>query len=817
MKHFDIMSQMTLKQKANFVSGHDYWHLESLPNFDLPEIMITDGPHGLRKKRSDKKTSDGIGLGNSIPATCFPPAATSSCSWDTSLLFEQGAAIGEECLTEKVSLLLGPGTNIKRSPIGGRNFEYFSEDPYLSGKCSIAFINGVQSKGIGTSLKHFACNSQEKYRMIINEVVDERALREIYLPAFEAAVKEAKPWSIMNSYNRINGVYASQNELLLHKILRGEWGFDGLVVTDWGASVDRIEGLKCGTDLEMPYSGPFNCDKIVAAVQNGELDEKILDERVDRVIDLIIKSQPALAQAHTYDPVAHNKLAQKIAEASMQLLKNDDNILPIREGQTIAVIGDMAKNPRYQGAGSSLINPTMLFPPYDELKSLGVDFVFSRGYESGTSTINQALLDEAIESAKNVDIVMVFVGLPEELESEGYDRSNIGIPQSHNVLIDSITNVNPNIVVVLFGGSVICMPWKNKVKGILNAGLGGQACGIAIANILTGKVNPCGKTTETYPNCFEDNSTYGNFPSFPVTAEHIESIYVGYRYYDTANKDVAFPFGFGLSYTTFEYSNIRLSDNRITENDNVVVTFSIRNSGQIDGFEIAQLYVSDKESTIFRPTKELRNFSKVFIKAGEEVEVSLRLTKRDFAFYNVNISDWCVESGDFEILIGSSSRDIHLNATLYVESTTACSIPDYRQVAPNYYTNITNLTRADFSKIYGELPPRELDPNRKIDMNSCLNDARHTKWGGRLCTFLENRLTGNGDDSEGSGRMLAAMMTEIPIRNFVSMSCGAFSPAQAEGLLMILNDDQSSLLGFGRIFLRLGSTLLKIPSLIKAI
>ena len=387
MKHPEIVKKMTLEQKAAFVSGYDYWHLEEAPELGLPKIMITDGPHGLRKQKGKDyvepegaaKTGGGIGLGNSVPTTCFPPAATSSCSWDPDLLVKEGEAMGQECLKEKVSTILGPGTNIKRSPVCGRNFEYFSEDPLLAGKCSAAIINGVQSKGVGTSLKHFACNSQEAFRMVLNEVIDERTIRETYLPAFEIAVKEAQPWTIMNSYNRINGVYASQNEWLQQQVLRGEWGFKGLLVTDWGASVDRIPGLKAGTDLEMPSSGPLNTTKIIAAVKDGSLEEAVLDERVDAVVDLIVKSKPALEKTHTFDPVEHHKIAQEIAEGSMVLLKNDDNILPLKAGQKVAVIGEMAKAPRYQGAGSSVINPTMLSNAYEELEKLGVDMTYAQG------------------------------------------------------------------------------------------------------------------------------------------------------------------------------------------------------------------------------------------------------------------------------------------------------------------------------------------------------------------------------------------------------------------------------------------------------
>lgn len=832
MKHSEIVGKMSLEQKATFVSGYDYWHLEEAPELGLPKICITDGPHGLRKAKGkdyvpeegEAKSSGGIGLGNSVPTTCFPPAATSSCSWDDDLLFEEGVAMAEECLKEKVSVILGPGTNIKRAPTCGRNFEYFSEDPLLAGKCSAAIINGVQSKGVGTSLKHFACNSQEAFRMVLNEVIDERTMREIYFPAFEIAVKEAQPWTIMNSYNRINGVYASQNEWMQQQVLRKEWGFKGLIVTDWGASVDRVDGVKAGTDLEMPSSGNLNAKKIVAAVKDGTLDEAILDERVDTVVDLILKSKPALEKTHTYDKKAHHKIAQKIAEGSMVLLKNDDSILPLQAGQKVAVIGEMAKAPRFQGAGSSVINPTMLSNAYDELVELGVDVTYAQGYyksagtkkEQKTRMTEAQLTEEAVNVAKNADVAIVFAGLTEDFEGEGYDRETINMPPNHNKLISDVAAANPNTIVVLAGGSVVLMPWLSEVKGLLNSGLGGQAAGAAVANILTGKVNPSGKTSETYPVSFEANPTFGNYPGGPVTSEHKESVYIGYRYYDSANEDVVFPFGFGLSYTTFEYSDIKLSADSIKDTDTLTVSFKVKNTGEVAGAEIAQVYVADKESTIFRPAKELKGYKKVFLNAGEEKEVSVELSKRAFAFYNVNINDWCVESGDFDIMVCASSRDVKLTATVNVEAP-ACEIPDYRATAPAYYNDVKNITRDDFAAVYGELPNPQIDTSKRIDKYSCLNDARHTKWGGRLCRLISKVMSGMGSAENGDGKMLAAMATQIPVRNFVQMSMGAFSEYQAEGLLMMLNDDQSSFIGFSRIFWTLGGTLARLPKLLSAI
>ncbi len=818
MKHSEIVKKMTLEQKAEFVSGLNYWYLQSAPELGLPKIMMTDGPHGLRKQNTEKRP-DGIGLGNSVPSTCFPAAVTSSCSWDEDLLKLEGEAIAEECLQEKVSVILGPGTNIKRSPVCGRNFEYFSEDPLLAGKCAAALVNGVQSKGVGTSLKHFACNSQEAFRMVIDEIIDERAIRELYLTAFEICVKEAKPWTVMNSYNRINGIYSSQNQWLQEKVLRDEWGFDGLIVTDWGASVDRVPGLKCGTDLEMPSSGTLNKKKIINAVKSGELNEKTLDKAVDNVVELILKSKPALEQEHTFDINQHHKIAQKTAEGSMVLLKNDDNILPIKKGQKIAIIGEMAKAPRFQGAGTSVVNPTKLDNAYDELLKFGVDISYSQGYDKSKDAIDDSLVNEAVKNAKNSDIAIVFAGLTEEFEAEGYDRKSIEMPNCHNYLISEVAKANPNTAVVLAGGSVIHMPWIHEVKALLNSGLGGQAGGAAVANILTGAVNPSGKTSETYPISFSDNPTYGNYPGGPVTSEHRESVYIGYRYYDTAKKNVLFPFGYGLSYTSFAYSDMKVSSDNIKDTDTVTVSFKIKNTGDADGAEVAQVYVADKESTIFRPAKELKTFKKVFLKAGEEKEVSVVLSKRAFAFWNININDWMVETGEFDILVGASSRDIRLSKIITVESTDIAEIPDYRETAPAYYTaDLENMRGSQFEAIYGKsMPSPEMDRRKKIDIYCCINDAQHTKWGSKIAKLIKYIMTKMGSTENGDGAMLAAMATQIPIRNFVQMSMGVFSPKMAEGLLQILNDDESTFIGLNKIFWRIGSVLIKLPKLLKSI
>ncbi len=813
MKYPEIVEKLTLEQKAKFVSGYDYWHLESDEMLGLPQIMVTDGPNGLRKQNPD---GDGVGLGNSYPATAFPNSATLSCSWDPELIEREGKALGEECLKERVSVLLGPGTNIKRAPTCGRNFEYFSEDPLLSGKCAAAWIKGIQSMGVGASLKHFACNSQEAFRMVIDEVVDERALRELYLTAFEIAVKEGKPWTIMNCYNKINGVYGSEQVHLQQEIARGEWGFDGLFITDWGASVDRVPGLKAGTDLEMPSSGSYNEKKILAAVASGELPIDVLDEAVDNVIALIEKSKPQLELVHDFDQPAHHALAQEVAEQSMQLLKNDDNILPLKKGAKVAIIGEMAKFPRYQGAGSSVVNPFQIDNAYWELGKRGLQFTYAKGYDKKKDVVDDALVAEAVQQAKEADVAVVFAGLTEEFEGEGYDRVDLRMPYCHNNLILEVAKANPNTVVVLSGGSVVEMPWINEVKGLLNAGLGGEAGGAAVARILLGEVNPSGKTTETYPIAHADNPTFCNYPGGPVSSEHRESVYLGYRYYDAAKKDVLFPFGFGLSYTTFEYSDLKLNKKTMQDTSTVTATFNVKNTGDVAGAEIVQLYVADKESTIFRPVQELKGFQKFWLEPGETKEVSITLDKRAFAFFNVNTNDWCVESGKFDILVGASSRDIKLQATLTVKAE-AVEIPDYRAVAPAYYDDVANITRDDFAAIYGELPADKRDPGKPIDIYCCLNDAIDTKWGGRICKLISGAMSKFGSAENGDGKMIAAMALQIPIRNFIAMSMGVFSEEMAQGLLEILNDDKSSAKGLGKLLKGIPSAIMKLPALLKAI
>lgn len=793
-KHGDIIEKMTLEEKAALCDGKDFWHLKSIERLGLPEIMVRDGPHGLRKQDPEHKK---LGLGNSVPAVCFPTACTTACSWEPELLREMGEALGDTCLSEEVSVLLGPGVNMKRSPLCGRNFEYFSEDPVLAGELAAAFIEGVQSKGVGTSLKHFAANSQETRRMTVSSVVDERALREIYLAAFERAVKKSKPWTVMNAYNRLNGTYCSENKWLQTTVLRDEWGFDGVVVSDWGAVNDRVAGIKAGNDLEMPSSAGVNAKKIVDAVKNGELDESILDRRVDSIVDLILKAKEH-KKHHKADEKAQHALARKIAGRSMVLLKNDDNILPVPKNKRLVVIGEMAVHPRYQGAGSSLINPTRLDCAVDCLLDEGYDLKYYRGYNKKKDKIDTELMYEAVTAASSADTALVFAGLTEDYESEGFDRLHMNMPRSHNELIKAVAAVNKNVIVVLAGGAPVAMPWINDVKGILYSGLAGQAGAGAVADIISGKVNPSGKLAETYPICGNCVPCKNFFPGNTATVEYRESIYIGYRYYEKANKKVRFPFGFGLSYTTFEYSDIRLSKSAVKDTESLKISFRVKNTGSVAGAETAQVYVADKESTIFRPEKELKAFMKVDLLPGEEKKITVTLGKRAFAYYNVNISDWHVESGDFDICVGSSSADVRLRATVTVTSSMPeVEVPDYRALAPNYYkADVVNLPTAQFEAVLGHRLPPPQKENERLDLTSNIEDAKNTKWGRRINKAISTatKMVNAGAPSD----MASAVAVQTPIRNFVSMSGGLFSEEMADGLIKILGDDEPAK-GAGKI------------------
>lgn len=660
-----IIREMTLEEKAGMCSGKDFWHLKGVERLGIPEVMVSDGPHGLRKQAEE---ADHLGLNESIKAVCFPTACATACSFDRDLLEEMGERIGDECQAEDLSVILGPAVNIKRSPLCGRNFEYFSEDPYLASQMAAAHIKGVQSKNVGTSIKHFAANNQEHRRMSCSSEIDERTLREIYLAAFETAIKEAKPDTVMCSYNRINGEFASENHWLLTEVLRDQWGFEGYVMSDWGAVNDRVKGLKAGLELEMPGSGGNTDKEIVEAVKNGELEEAVLDRAVERILNIVFKFTDN-RQEGKFDLEEDHKLAAKIAGESMVLLKNE-GVLPLpAQGKKIAFIGKFAETPRFQGGGSSHINSFKITSALEAVKEVA-EVTYAQGYDVKEDVIDQAMLDQAVETAKEADVAVIFAGLPDAFESEGYDRTHMRMPDCQNTLISEIAKVQENVVVVLHNGSPVEMPWADQVKGILEAYLCGQAVGQAEVDILFGKVNPSGKLAETIPYKLSDNPSYLNFPGDGQKVEYKEGVFVGYRYYDTKEMPVRYPFGYGLSYTTFEYSDLQLSSDKIKDTDKLKVTLKVKNTGNRAGKEIVQLYVADKTGATSRPVKELKNFVKVELQPQEEKTVEMELDKRSFAWYNTDIHDWYAASGEYEILAAASSRDIRLKKTVYVESTT---------------------------------------------------------------------------------------------------------------------------------------------------
>ena len=656
-----ILSRMTLEEKAGLCSGFDFWHTKSVERLGVPGVMLSDGPHGLRKQ-DDK--ADHLGVNDSIKAVCFPPAALSACSFDRELLRELGDTVGREAQAENVAVVLGPAVNIKRSPLCGRNFEYFSEDPYLAGELAAAFVEGVQSHHVGTSVKHFAANSQENRRMTCSSDADERTLREIYLPAFEKAVKQAGAYTLMCSYNRINGVYASENDWLLNKVLRDEWGFEGLVMSDWGAVNERVKGLAAGLDLEMPASGGFTDAQIVAAVKDGSLDEAILDRAAERILTLVFRwAENREAQSFTYE--ADLAFARRAAEESMVLLKNA-NVLPLGRDENILFVGEYAEKPRYQGGGSSHINS---FKVSNALTAAGkyASVRYAKGFPAREDAYDEALAAEALREARGADKVVVFAGLPDSFESEGYDRAHMDLPLCQNRLIAELAAVNPNLIVVLHNGSPVTMPWLGQAKGVLEAYLGGQAGGEAVAAILFGAVNPSGKLAETHPVKLSDNPSYLNFGGKDKVT-YSEGVFVGYRYYDKKEMAVSFPFGHGLSYTSFAYANLRLDRDTMTDGGRLTVSVDVTNTGEREGKEAVQLYVSDKTGSVQRPLRELKGFEKLSLRPGETKTAVMVLDDRAFSWYSEELGDWYAAPGDYEIAVGASSRDLRLFAPVRYET-----------------------------------------------------------------------------------------------------------------------------------------------------
>ncbi len=661
-----IMKELTLAEKAYLVSGNSSWTVGRIEGAGIPEIFVSDGPYGLRKQDTD--TAE---IYDSIDAVAFPTSAATASSFDKDLMYEIGTALGKECQAEDVAVILGPAVNIKRSPLCGRNFEYISEDPYVAGEMSAALINGVQSQDVGTSLKHFAANNQETERMYASSDMDERTLREIYLAGFETAVKKSDPWTLMCSYNRINGTYASENKWLLTDVLRDEWGYDGLVMSDWGAVSDRIKGIAAGLDLEMPGSGGVNDARIVEAVETGKLAEEDLDKAVRNVLNLIEKYH-SKKREEVFDREKDHEIAVHAEEESIVLLKNED-VLPIKADEKIAIIGGFAENPRFQGGGSSHINAHNIVSAVSVADSFG-SFTYTEGFPYDGDQMSDEMKNQAVEAAKNADKVVVFAGLPDAYESEAYDRSHMRLPECQNILIDELLKLSKPVIIVLHNGSPVEMPWADYVDGIVEAYLGGEGVGEAVMKVLYGKVNPSGKLAESFPKKVEDNPSYLSYLGQNHRCNYSEGIFVGYRYYDTKKMDVLFPFGFGLSYTTFNYSNLKVSvggsavSGAVDINaDKITVSVDVTNTGNMAGKEIVQLYISDKTKAAIRPVHELKGFEKIALNPGETGTVSFELDKRSFAWFNEAISDWYAAGGEYVIEIGKSSRDIVLTETIEVK------------------------------------------------------------------------------------------------------------------------------------------------------
>jgi len=768
----ETINSLTLEEKAAFLQGWSTWTSYEKKDSGIPVCFLSDGPHGLRKQAG---TGDHLGLNASIPATCFPTAATMANSWDEALGEELGRALGREAAANGVNVLLGPGLNMKRSPLCGRNFEYFSEDPYLAGKMAAAYIRGIQENGVAACPKHFAVNSQELRRMAMDSVVDERTLREIYLTGFEIAVKEGKPRSIMSSYNKVNGTYANENAHLLKEILRDDWGFDGFVVTDWGADNDHALGVKNGSNLVMPAPGPDAAIGLVNAVKEGRVSEADLDERLKELFRVLVSADEAMKKApKSFDKDAHHALARKCAEQSIVLLEND-GILPLDRNAVVGIIGDFARNPRYQGAGSSMVNPTRLDNLYDCLRAAGVSIAgYAQGFDRRKPNPDQKLIDEAVRVAEAAPVVLLCVGLDEIAESEGMDRSNMELSKGQRELIEAVCKVNRNVVLVLSGGSPFVIP--GSFRAAIHGYLGGQAGAGAMADALLGKVNPSGKLNETWPLQLEDTPACAYFPSKERTAEYREGLYIGYRYYDTANIPVRYPFGHGLSYTTFLYSDIRAEKDR--------VTFTIANAGVRDGAEVAQVYVSCKDGNVFRPKKELKGFAKVFLKAGESRTVSVSLDDKAFRYFNVKTNRWEVESGIYTISVASDAAHVRLSANIRVEGTNA---PAPYGALPGYESGrITRISEVEYRDLLGH-PIPDGHWGGELTRNDAICQLHYAKTGAARLVY--KILTHMKEKSEAKGipDLNILFVYNMPFRALAKMSGGLMSDRMVDDVVLLVN------------------------------
>ena len=768
-----LLKKLTLEEKCALLSGAETFKTRGMPEHGIPQIWLSDGPHGLRKQAGE---SDHLGLNPSVPATCFPTASAVANSWDAALGEEIGAALGEEAAAQEVSVVLGPGLNMKRNPLCGRSFEYFSEDPYLAGKLAAGYIRGIQSKGVAACPKHFAVNSQETRRMASDSIVDERTLREIYLTGFEIAVKEGHPRSIMSSYNLVNGTYANENKHLLMEILRGEWGFDGAVITDWGGSNDHALGVKNGSTLEMPAPGGDSVRELLAAVESGKISESDIDARLSELLPLVFDTKAALdAAPREFDAAAHHALARRAAEESLVLLKNEGALLPLAAGTKVAVIGDFAKNPRYQGAGSSMVNSTQVDVLLDKLIDSELNVI---GYQQGFDRHGKpdaALQKSACELATQADTVILCMGLDEIAESEGLDRSNLRLAQNQLDLLQAVAAVNPKIVVVLYSGSVVETPWLDNCQALLYAALGGQAGAGAVADALTGKVNPCGKLAETWPLTYADVPSAADFATRRKTVEYREGLYIGYRYFTTAEKAVRFPFGYGMSYTTFAYSDMAA--------DEQGVSLTVTNTGSVAGTEIVQLYTAKKNSELFRPAKELKGFARVTLAPGEKQRITIMLDDKAFRFWNVKANRWEIEGGEYELLVGASVEDIRLCEKISVHGTATVHPYEDRNLDCYYKGNVLHVSDADFEKLLGHPIP---NGKTKIDRNLTLGELNHARSPLGWLVWLVLTILLDASYKRGKPDLNILFQYNMPLRALAKMTNGAISMGMVDGIVMEL-------------------------------
>ena len=768
-----LLKELTLEEKCALLSGAETFKTRGMPEHGIPQIWLSDGPHGLRKQAGE---SDHLGLNPSVPATCFPTASAVANSWDAALGEEIGAALGEEAAAQEVSVVLGPGLNMKRNPLCGRSFEYFSEDPYLAGKLAAGYIRGIQSKGVAACPKHFAVNSQETRRMASDSIVDERTLREIYLTGFEIAVKEGHPRSIMSSYNLVNGTYANENKHLLMEILRGEWGFDGAVITDWGGSNDHALGVKNGSTLEMPAPGGDSVRELLAAVESGKISESDIDARLSELLPLVFDTKAALdAAPREFDAAAHHALARRAAAESLVLLKNEGSLLPLAAGSKVAVIGDFAKNPRYQGAGSSMVNSTQVDVLLDKLIDSELNVI---GYQQGFDRHGKpdaALQKSACELATQADTVVLCMGLDEIAESEGLDRSNLRLAQNQLDLLQAVAAVNPKIVVVLYSGSVVETPWLDNCQALLYAALGGQAGAGAVADALTGKVNPCGKLAETWPLAYADIPSAADFATRRKTVEYREGLYIGYRYFTTAEKAVRFPFGYGMSYTTFAYSDMAA--------DEQGVSLTVTNTGSVAGTEIVQLYVAKKNSELFRPAKELKGFARVTLAPGEKQRITIMLDDKAFRFWNVKANRWEIEGGEYELLVGASVEDIRLCEKISVHGTATVHPYEDRDLDCYYKGDVLHVSDADFEKLLGHPIP---NGKTKIDRNLTLGELNHARSPLGWLVWLVLTILLDVSYKRGKPDLNILFQYNMPLRALAKMTNGAISMGMVDGIVMEL-------------------------------